>query len=128
MSARILIIDDEAPLRVMVRQMLEKADYMVEEANDGAAGLKCVLHNPIDLVITDIFMPDKDGLATILELRAQFPHLKIIAISGGSRRGPDYLPIAKKLGAQHALAKPFERRELLDAVAGILDQFAEAAS
>lgn len=100
MSARILIIDDEAPLRVMVRQMLEKADYMVEEANDGAAGLKCVLHNPIDLVITDIFMPDKDGLATILELRAQFPHLKIIAISGGSRRGPDYLPIAKKLGAQ----------------------------
>lgn len=122
MITRILVIDDEAPLLVMVKQMLEKAGYTTTAVNDGEAGLKFVSQNPIDLVITDIFMPDKDGLGTILELRAQFPHIKIIAISGGSRRGPDYLLIAKKLGAQHVLAKPFERQELLDVVAGVLSQ------
>lgn len=108
MPARILIIDDEAPLRSMVK-MLEKAGHVAEEANDGDTGLKCVLQNPTDLVITDIFMRDKDGIVTIRELRAQCPHVKIIAISDGNRRRPDNLPIARKLGAQCVFGKPFER-------------------
>ena len=120
MTGHILIIDDEAPIRAMVKQMLEKESYMVEEADNGAAGLKLVANTPIDLVIVDIFMPNKDGLGVILEMQKNFPHVKIIAMSGGGRRGPDYLPIAQKLGAQHILAKPFERQELVRAVGGIL--------
>ena len=120
MSACILIIDDEAPIRDMLKQMLEKESYTVEEAKNGGDALKLVAHNPIDLVIVDIFMPNKDGLGVILELQKKFPHIKIIAISGGGRRGPDYLPIAKKLGAQHILTKPFERQELLSAVGSVL--------
>lgn len=120
MTACILIIDDEAPIRAMLKQMLEKEGYTVEEAKNGDAGLEFVGHSPIDLVIVDIFMPSKDGLEVILELQKNFPHIKIIAISGGSRRGPDYLPIAKKFGAQHFLAKPFGRQELLSAVGSVL--------
>lgn len=122
MTACVLIIDDEASVRVMVKQMLEKEGYTVEEAENGETGLRFVAHNPVDLAIVDIFMPEKDGLGVILELREKFPHVKIIAISGGSRRGPDYLSIAKKLGAQYALAKPFERQELVSAVSSVLSQ------
>lgn len=122
MTACVLIIDDEASVRAMVKQMLEKEGYTVEEAENGETGLRFVAHNPVDLAIVDIFMPEKDGLGVILELREKFPHVRIIAISGGSRRGPDYLSIAQKLGAQYTLAKPFERQELVSAVGSVLRQ------
>lgn len=114
---RILVIDDDSQTRQMLRQALERAGYSVVEARDGAEGLQYYQENPADLVITDILMPEKEGLETIRELREKFPSVKIIAISGGGRTGKlDFLPVAKKLGALRTLYKPFPLQELLDAV------------
>jgi DNA-binding response OmpR family regulator len=107
----------------MIRQTLEREGYAVEEASNGDIGMKRMQQHPADLVVTDIFMPDKEGIGIILELRQKFPQTKVIAISGGGRtRGPDYLPIAKRLGAQQTLAKPFERKGLVEAVNAVLGQ------
>jgi len=119
--ARILIIDDEEQMRGMLRQMLERAGYEVIDAADGKEGMKLFRREPADLIITDLLMPEKEGLETIMELRREFPGTKIIAISGGGREGIlDFLPAARKLGACATLAKPFERQEMLDAVAKAL--------
>jgi DNA-binding response OmpR family regulator len=121
--ARILIIDDEAPVRDILRQMLEREGHEVVDAPDGAIGLKLFYENPTDLIITDILMPEKEGIEIILELRKTAPGVKIIAISGGGRTGKlDVLPIAKSFGALRTLAKPFERQELLEAVREMLGQ------
>jgi DNA-binding response OmpR family regulator len=121
--ARILVIDDEAPVRNMLRQMLEKEGYEVVEAPDGAIGMRLFHEQSIDLIITDILMPEKEGIETILELRKSAPQVKIIAISGGGRTVKlDVLPIAQSFGAARTLAKPFERRELLEAVRAVLAQ------
>ena len=122
MKTRILIIDDEAPVRDMLRQMLEKEGYEVVEAPEGNAGIRLFRDNPTDLVITDILMPDKEGIETILELQKTFPQVKIIAISGGGRIKLNVLPVAKAFGALRTLAKPFERKELLEAVRAVLAQ------
>ncbi len=115
--ARILVIDDEASIRTMLQQMLEGSGHEVAVAAQGAEGLTLFGEHPVDLVITDIFMPEKEGIETILELRQRSPQTKIIAISGGGRAGNlDILATAKNLGAHQTLAKPFERQELLDAV------------
>ncbi len=120
---RILIIDDEAPVRDLLRQMLEKEGYEVVEAREGDIGIRLFRENPADLIITDILMPEKEGIETILELRKVFPQVKIIAISGGGRmRNLDVLPVAKAFGAVRTLAKPFERKELLEAVRAVLAQ------
>ena len=120
---RILIIDDERPVRAVLRQMLEREGYEVDEATDGAVGIKLLHTRPADLVITDLFMPDKEGIETMMEVQKHFPRVKIIAISGGGRMGKiDLLPMAKSFGAQRTLAKPFERRELLQAVREVLAQ------
>lgn len=114
---RILVIDDDNQTRQMLRQALERAGYSVVEARDGAEGLRHYQENPVDLVITDILMPEKEGLETIQELRERFPSVKIIAISGGGRTGKlDFLHVAEKLGALRTLHKPFPLQELLDAV------------
>lgn len=119
--ARILIIDDEAPVRNMLRQMLEKEGYEVAEAEDGKVGMRRYAEHPPDLVITDILMPEKEGIETILALRKADPGVKIIAISGGGRTGRlDVLPVAKAFGALRTLAKPFTRDELLGAVRSVL--------
>jgi CheY-like chemotaxis protein len=119
--AHILIIDDEDQFRKMLRQMLERADYEVREAADGEQGLQLFRQQPVDLVITDIFMPEKEGIETIFELRRDFPDVKIIAISGGGRVGGlQYLKYAEGAGADHVLIKPFERRELLQAIQDVL--------
>src|SRR5215475_12447612 len=115
--ARILIIDDEAPVRRLLRHMLEKEGYEVIDAPDGEVGIKLFRERPSDLVLTDILMPEKEGIETIIELRKSFPRVKIIAMSGGGRMGKlDVLPIAKSFGALQTLEKPFERHELLDAI------------
>ncbi|EAU53861.1 response regulator transcription factor [Mariprofundus ferrooxydans] len=120
--ARILIIDDEALFRKMLRQMLEMAGYEVLEAANGEHGIAMFTAQPTDLVITDIFMPEKEGISTIQDLRRDYPNLKIMAVTGGGykRRGFEYLQFADKVGADCVLRKPFERQELLDAVQQLL--------
>jgi CheY-like chemotaxis protein len=114
---RILLIDDEEPVRDMMRQTLERAGYEVTEAEDGRRGMAQLRQQPVDLVITDILMPEQEGIETIRMLRKEFPQVKILAISGGGKKGKlEVLPIAQTFGAHRTLAKPFERKDLLDAV------------
>ena len=120
-NARILIIDDEEQIREMLGQMLTREGYEVVAADNGKEGMKVCREQEVDLIITDIIMPEKDGIEMILELRHDFPHLKVIAISGGGRLGPDgYLEMAQKLGAHRTFFKPFNRKEILDAVQDLL--------
>jgi len=117
----ILIIDDDNQFRTMLRKMVERNGYEVIEASDGKEGIKLYRKNPTDLIITDLIMPEKDGIETIQELRKDFTDVKIIAISGGGRLGPhDYLHLAKMLGAQRTLTKPIELDELLKAIEELL--------
>jgi YesN/AraC family two-component response regulator len=121
--ASILIIDDELQIRVMMRRILEKVGYEVYEASDGKEGIKLFRDKPTDLVITDIIMPEKEGLETILDLRHDFPKIKIIAISGGGKTGlPNFLPAAKKFGAIRTLPKPFGKDDLLKLVKEVLNE------
>jgi YesN/AraC family two-component response regulator len=113
----ILIIDDETPIRSMVRLILERAGYAVREAQDGIEGIRVFRETPADLIITDLIMPNKDGIGMIIELKKDFPALKIIAMSGGGLNRPDgYLRGAQKLGAACTLSKPLNRNDLLRAV------------
>jgi DNA-binding response OmpR family regulator len=119
--ARILVIDDDPQVQDMLKQFLERAGYEVGVAPDGNAGL--ILHraHPADLIITDIVMPGKEGLETIMECRRDFPAVRIIAISGGGKIGPhDYLNTARAMGAQRTFSKPFDLQELLAAVRELL--------
>lgn len=119
--SRILIIDDDSQMRTVLRQMIELAGYEVVEACDGREGLRCYHATPVDLIITDILMPEQEGLETIQALRRISPEVKIIAISGGGRMGQlDVLPIAAAFGAQCTLRKPLRRQILLDAVCQLL--------
>ncbi len=120
--ARILIIDDDVQFRAMLRQMLERAEYEVVDAPDGKVGMRLYREEPSDLVITDLIMSETEGIETIRELRRDFPNIKIIAISGGGRIGPEeYLHSAKMLGAQCTFTKPIEREEVLQAVRELID-------
>lgn len=120
---KILVIEDDNSFRNVLMQMLEKAGYEVIQAENGNQALKiCESFSP-DLVLTDIIMPDKEGLETIQELLSICPEIKIIAMSGGGRFGPNsYLPLAQKLGARKTLQKPFMREELLSAIAEVLSE------
>jgi DNA-binding response OmpR family regulator len=120
---RILIIDDEDQPRRMLQQVLARAGYEVIEARNGNEGLQYFRDRPTDLIITDILMPEKEGLETIIDIRREFPAVKIIAISGGGRTGNlNFLEVAKRLGAQHTLQKPFELQEMLGAVRDLLQE------
>ncbi len=115
--ARILIIDDESQIRSMLRLMLERVGYEVIEAADGMEGIRQYRDNPADLIITDLIMPNKDGIGMIIELKKEFPQVKIIAMSGGGVNRPEgYLDGAKKLGATCTLTKPIDRDEMINAV------------
>lgn len=119
----ILVVDDEELVRATIRQILEKSNYVVFEAGNGDEALRALDKNQIDMVITDIVMPKKEGIETIIELRQQKPDLKIIAISGGGRTlDVDYLEIAEKFGANGVLAKPFRREQVLNIVKDVLAQ------
>ena len=118
----ILIIDDEAQIRSMVRLILERAGYTVREAQDGIEGIRVFRETPADLIITDLIMPNKDGIGMIIELKKDFPALKIIAMSGGGLNRPEgYLRGAQKLGAACTLSKPLNRNDLLRAVRDTLN-------
>jgi DNA-binding response OmpR family regulator len=112
----ILIIDDDATIRGVIRLYLEDAGYTVLEATDGKAGMRIFSGSPVDLVILDIFMPEKDGIETIQEIR-EAGDCKVLAISGGSpTMGMDFLRHAKTFGANAILVKPFSESELLETV------------
>ncbi len=114
---RILIIDDEPQIRSMLRLMLERDGYEVVEAPDGIEGIRAYRQKPADLIITDLIMPNKDGIGMIIELQKEFPDVRIIAMSGGGLNKPDgYLKGAKKLGAAYTLTKPIDREKMLRAV------------
>ena len=122
-KARILIIDDDTSVRAVIKGALSDEGYEVLEAADGKEGLKSYQNSPTDLVITDLVMPEKEGIETIIELRREFPTVKIIAISGGNRYGIDSnLNMARRLGAKRTLTKPFKIPELLAAVRVVLEE------
>jgi CheY-like chemotaxis protein len=119
----ILIADDNGFVRATLRLMLEQSGYEVGEACDGAAALRSYRERPADVVVSDVFMPGKDGLEVIRELRRDFPAAKLVAISGGGFGGSvDLLPIAKKLGASAVLHKPVDRDSLVAAVEALLER------
>jgi len=126
--ARILIIDDEPQIRSMLRLMLERVGYEIAEAPDGIEGIRKYRENPADLIITDLIMPNKDGIGMIIDLKKEFPKVKIIAMSGGGVNRPEgYLDGAKKLGATRTLTKPIDRDEMLKAVKETLKDTAAPA-
>lgn len=119
--SRILVIDDDEQIRWMLRQMLEHEGYEVVDAPDGKVAMILQQEEPADLIITDLLMPEKDGIETIREMRKGFPHVKIIAISGGGAIGPEeYLDLAEKLGSNHTFVKPVRRKEMLEVVRDLI--------
>jgi CheY-like chemotaxis protein len=125
---RIMVIEDEEGLRAMLRLCLEKLGYAVTEAGDGKVALALLEKQPVDLILTDLMMPEKEGLETIRELRKGQPNLKIIAMSGGGRTDSrDNLKMAKLFGATTVFAKPFSFEQLGKAVADILGKPADTA-
>ncbi len=118
-----MIIDDEPAVRKTVRTYLERAGYQVAEAGDGRTGLRFHAAAPADVIITDIFMPDFDGIETIRELRRVAPGVKVIVVSGGDSTGTlNMLDDAKLLGADRAFHKPVRPEELLGAVREMLSE------
>ncbi len=119
--AKILIIDDETAISMMLKKMVEKAGFEAKTANNGVEGLSVFdTFNP-DLLITDIVMPEKEGLELIFELRRKNPNLKIIAISGGGRfQYEGYLNSAKHLGANRVFQKPLDLKELMNSITELL--------
>ena len=115
--ARILLIDDEPQLRRTLTLALERAGHEVYCAGDGEEGIAFLTSRQVDIVISDIMMPQKEGIETIIELRKLYPDIKVVAISGGGRTGNfGFLKMAKKFGASHTLAKPFTMKALVDCV------------
>src|SRR5437867_13412007 len=119
--ARVLVIDDNVEICRLLEETLAPAGYDVLVAADGEAGIRLHRERPADLVITDIFMPEKDGIETILELRRDYPGIRIIAISGGGAlRNLSYLAAAEQLGAFRTIPKPFDCDEVLETVRAVL--------
>ena len=117
----ILLIDDDPLVAFTVERMLQGDGYEVIRAADGDKGLKLLKSQPIDLIITDIIMPVKEGIETIREIREYDAVLPVIAVSGGGHgSGGNYLRMAQALGATEVLAKPFDQDDLLAAVARCL--------
>lgn len=118
-STLILVVDDEESVRHLLRQIFESVGYRVQEATNGIEAIEAYNLEPADLVIMDIIMPEKEGIETILELRQMYSNIKIIAISGSGEESP-YLMMAKHLGADYILDKPFSPEELIDTVRKLL--------
>jgi DNA-binding response OmpR family regulator len=114
---RILLIDDDDQLRGLLKAIMEGVGYVVDTASDGAQGVKKFRQNRADLAIVDIFMPEKEGLETIVELKQIDPNVKAIAISGGGlTMDMEFLDHAKTFGADHTMEKPLDPQELLNMV------------
>jgi CheY-like chemotaxis protein len=118
---RLLLVDDDHAFRTMLVKLLTRGGHEVRDVEDGRAALRAQREDAADLVITDLVMPDMEGLETIQQLRREHPGIKIIAISGGGRSQPgDYLELAARLGAHSTLAKPFSGQQILAAIDEVL--------
>jgi len=118
--AKILVIDDEEQIRGLLKRVFQNQGHRVITADNGAVGLKMMAQELFDLVITDIFMPEKEGMETIIEIKRDYPTVKILAVSGGDSQGYDYLPMTKPLGADACLNKPFSNEDIVRLVDGLL--------
>lgn len=131
---RILIIEDDVALRQMLTTALRKVGYAVSEATNGREGLQAFTQLPADLIITDIFMPEEDGIETIFELKATTPKVKVIAISGGGRwaqygrniGADEPLEMARHFGADRTLKKPVKLQDLLETVEDLVQMMSPA--
>ena len=115
--ARILLVEDDERVRLMLKDLLESEGYEIEEASNGREALQSFASSPPDLVLTDLVMPDTEGIEMIIKMRKSNPNVKIVAMSGGV----DYLNLAKQLGAVRTLTKPFSNQAVLDVVQATLE-------
>lgn len=122
--ARILLIDDDGVARGILSNLLEEEGHEVIEAANGAVGTALYREKPADLVITDIVMPEKEGIETIIGLRKEFPDVKIIAVSGGGAllSAESCLRAAEVAGAQRVLSKPVNVESLVKAVSDLVHE------
>ena len=115
--ADILVIDDDADVSDVLREALELSGHTVRVASNGRVGIQLHRQAPADLIITDMYMPEQDGIETLIELQRDFPEVPVIGMSGGgSLVTMDPLPLARRLGARQLLAKPFTAAEMRAAV------------
>jgi len=111
---RVLVVDDNPDMRSFLKIVLERAGFEAQVAMDGQRALELQREHPADVLITDIFMPERDGIELIQQFKSRFRQVKIIAMSGGGQVARhDYLPVAEKLGADAVLYKPFAAETLL---------------
>ncbi|MBP1667777.1 MAG: hypothetical protein H6Q21_143 [Bacteroidetes bacterium] len=113
----ILVVDDNQMMRKLIKNLFPGEEFEITEATNGMEGLDFVKQNPVDLIITDIVMPKMEGIELIMNLRRDFPKIKIIAISGGK---PYYLYMAKKLGIDGIFTKPLNHQSFLQAVKRVI--------
>lgn len=117
---KILLIEDDAAVRHATRVVLELAGHAIVEAANGMRIESTIAEESPDLVLTDMLMPDRDGVETVLAIRRRFPTLRIIAMSGGGTRGDLDLGVARKLGVSATLNKPFEPEDLMATIRQVL--------
>lgn len=121
MNRTVLVIDDEPGVARMIKLMLDDVGYRVVLASGGRGAIENLIRESVDLVITDILMPEIEGIELIRHIKEAHPTVRVIAISGGGQsHNPDFLRFAQRLGADATLPKPFRREELLAVVAKIL--------
>ena len=121
--ACVVVIDDQEPIRRIVRRALEQAGHQVLDAEDGELGLQLLEHHPVDVVVSDIFMPGMDGIQMLRQIRKQFPAVKVIVMSGGDSSGMlDLRRDAELLGAVKSLSKPFTTHEIVTIVNSVLER------
>lgn len=122
--AAILVVDDESPVREMIRAMIESDGHEIHEACNGVEARRICEENAIDLIITDLVMPEKNGIDFIMEVKKSHPNVPVIAISGGGGITGrfDYLQIAKLVGASNILRKPFAMEKLRSTIRNVLKE------
>ena len=132
--ARVLIIEDDGPMRALIRQVLERAGHEVEEARDGTAGIRAFVARPSDLVVVDLYLPETNGWETVRALQRRAPGVPFVIVSGGAaleglhRGSPGTLEEARRFADFRILRKPFGCEALTVAVADLLGPDARAAS
>jgi CheY-like chemotaxis protein len=120
--AGILIVEDDNDMREMLKTTLVRRKYSIQEASNGMEAITKFKPAMTDLVITDLIMPDEDGLKVIMRLKEMKPDIKIVAISGGGKAGPaNYLSLARALGADVVLPKPFSINDLISKIEFLIE-------
>lgn len=116
--AKVLLVEDDELVRYALSELLEEAGHQVFARENGFKIIEFIECNPVDIVITDIVMPEVDGIEVLTMMRKTFPELPVVALSGGGRiSGADYLQMAEVIGAKRTIAKPVKPEVLLDTVA-----------